>query len=167
MARRRKLKRAGWSLLETLIVITIVGIVATMGFSYMISARPHARLELGQVMVHGVLQQARNKAVSEELVTRVVFDLDTRQLWVSWVDPATGDDATLPAQTLPDGVFFDTSGIPSVDGEVLFTPRGSLVSGGSEASGGTITLINTQGETYMFTANVPTGRFPLVGGNLR
>ena len=148
-------------------MIAIVGIVGTMGFSYMISARPHAQLEQAQVMVHGVLQHARNKAVSEELITRVVFSTDTNQLWVSWVDPDTGDDVTMPVETLPDGVFFDASGIPSVDGEVLFTPRGSLVSGGSEASGGTITLVNSLGETYTFMANVPMGRFPLVGGHLR
>jgi hypothetical protein len=42
-----------------------------------------------------------------------------------------------------------------------------LVSGGSVGSGGTITLVNTLGETFVFTANVSTGSFPLYGGNLR
>jgi len=152
---------------ETLIVIAIAGIIATMGFSYMISARPHARLEEAQVLVHNVLQHARNKAVSEELITKVVFSVDNSQLWVAWTDPVSGDDMTMPARTLPTGVIFEDSGIPSVDGEVLFTPRGSLVSGGSVGSGGTITIKNSQNETYVFAANVPTGRFPLLGGHLR
>lgn len=154
-------------MMEALIVIAIAGIVATIGFSYIISAAPHAELEQAEIAVHRALVDARNKAISEELVTTVVFDLVNDELWVEWTDPDTGALMSLPHVALPDRVSFDESGIPAVDGEVSFTPRGSLVSGGSSGSGGTITLVNTLGETFVFTANVATGRFPLFGGNLR
>lgn len=154
-------------MIEALIVLAITGIMATMGYSYLISATPHAELERAQILVHSVLSTARNKALSEELVTTVQFDVTNRELWVEWTDPATGSTMSLPHEVLPDSVSFASSGIPYVDGEVAFTPRGSLVSGGSVSSGGTITLTNTNGENFVFTANVATGRFPLYGGNLR
>lgn len=167
MNRRMKRSRAGWSLIEMLIVLAVAGILATLSISYMISARPHAQLERAEIALHSVLQHARNKAVSEELLTKVEFSVAESQLWVSWVDPGSGEAMTMPVQTLPEGIIFENSGIPAVDGEILFSPRGSLVSGGSTASGGTITLVNALGETSTLTANVATGRFPLVGGNLR
>lgn len=167
MDRRRLNGRKGWSLIETLIVLAVIGILATMGFAYMISARPHAQLERAEIVVHGVLQQARNKAVSEELLTKVQFDLTTNELWVAWVDPVSSAELTAYRETLPDGVIFEASGIPSVDGEVWFSPRGSLVSGGSVESGGTISMVSQLGEVTTLTANVATGRFPLIGGNLR
>jgi len=163
----RAYSRDGWSLVEALIVLAIAGILATLSISYLISARPHAELEQAEIIVHRVLADGRNKALSEELVTTVKFDLVNNQLWVEWVDPETSSTMSLPHQALPNSVAFDDSGIPYVDGEISFTPRGSLVSGGSSSSGGTITLVNSNGETYVFTANVSTGRFPLVGGNLR
>jgi Tfp pilus assembly protein FimT len=154
-------------MIEALIVLAITGILVTMGYAYLISATPHAELERAQIEVHRVLTDARNKAVSEELVTTVMFDVANDELWVEWTDPDSGSTMSLPHQGLPDSVSFEESGIPYVDGEISFTPRGSLVSGGSVASGGTITLVNTNGESFIFTANVATGRFPLYGGNLR
>jgi hypothetical protein len=138
-----------------------------MTISYLITAKPHAELEQAEIIVHRVLADARNKALSEELVTTVKFDLVNSELWVEWTDPETSTTMSLPHSKLPASVSFDDSGIPYVDGEISFTPRGSLVSGGSSGSGGTITLVNTNGETFVFTANVSSGRFPLVGGNLR
>ena len=159
--------RGGWSMIEALIVLAITGIMVTMGYSYLISATPHAELERAQIEVHRVLADARNKATSEELVTTVMFDVINSELWVAWTDPDSGSEMSLPHKVLPDKVSFAHSGIPYVDGQVSFTPRGSLVSGGSVSSGGTITLVNTNEESFVFTANVATGRFPLYGGNLR
>ena len=118
-------------MVEALIVLAITGIMVTMGYAYLISATPHAELEQAEIIVHRVLSEARNKATSEELVTTVMFDLDNSQLWVEWTDPNSGTTQSLPPRTLPDRVSFEDSGIPFVDGAVSFTPRGSLVSGGS------------------------------------
>ncbi|GEM_PF-3367678 len=167
MSKRAYSRRSGWSMVETLIVLAITGILATTSYAYMVSARPHAELERASLMVHGVLSEARSKAISEELVTTVVFDAQAAQLWVEWTDPDSGSTESLPTRTLPETVSFDDSGIPYIDGELSFTPRGSLVSGGSPAAGGVIVLVSTMDETFTFTANVATGRFPLVGGHLR
>lgn len=160
-------RRSGWSMVETLIVLAITGILATTSYAYMVSARPHADLERASIMVHGVLSEARSKAISEELVTTVIFSVEHAQLYVKWTDPDSGTTQSLPTVTLPETVGFDDSGIPYIDGELSFTPRGSLVSGGSPAANGQIVLVSTMEETFTFTANVATGRFPLVGGNLR
>ncbi|MBN2083435.1 hypothetical protein JW859_14665 [bacterium] len=154
-------------MIETLIVMAVTGILVTMGYSYLVSARPHADMERAELMVHSVLSDARNKALSEEIVTTVKFDVNNEELWIEWVDPATATTQSSPHTVLPDLISFEDSGIPYYDGQVSFTPRGSLVSGGSLAAGGTITLENTMGETFTFTANVATGKFPLLGGNTR
>lgn len=148
-------------------MLAVAGILATMSYAYMISARPHAELERATIIVHRVLLEARNKAISEELVSKVVFNVAEAKLWVEWTDPDTGTTESLPPANLPENVGFDDSGIPYIDGEISFTPRGSLVSGGSPTAGGTITLISSMGESYVFTANVATGRFPLIGGHTR
>jgi prepilin-type N-terminal cleavage/methylation domain-containing protein len=151
----------GFSLIEVLIVIALIAIVVTMSFSYLISARPHAQLEQAEIVVSDVLLSGRSKAISEELVTSVKFDLASEELWVEWVDPASGSTMTDPTSALPEGVTFASSGFPASANGVVFTARGTLVIGGD------ITLISPSGETSTLQGNVATGKFPLFGGNLR
>jgi len=148
-------------MIETLIVLAVIAILVTMGFSYMIQARPHAALERAEIAVSGVLLQARSKAVSEELATSVQFDLTDHELWVEWTDPSDGSTQTGPTVALPESVTFANSGFPVSAGGVVFTVRGTLVTGGG------ITLVSSTGETTTLQGNVATGKFPLVGGHLR
>lgn len=161
MVLRRGIMRKGFSLIEVLIVLAVIGIIVTMSFSYLISARPHAQLEQAEIVVIDVLLSGRSKAISEELVTSVKFNLESEELWVEWVDPDSGTTLTDPSSALPDGVTFASSGFPASANGVVFTTRGTLVVGGD------IILISPAGETSTLQGNVATGKFPLIGGNLR
>jgi prepilin-type N-terminal cleavage/methylation domain-containing protein len=155
--------RAGFTLVESLIVLAISAIVATMGFGLMISARPHALLEEADIRLAGVLTQARNIAVSQELSTKVAFDLDTNEFWIERQNRATAEWEVVGGRTaLPDRVAFSGEGITFPDGEVRFTPRGTLLAGGS------ITYYASQTEeTSTLQGNLATGRFVPTGGHLR
>lgn len=154
--------RCGWSAIETLIVIAIAGILATMSFAYMLRARPHARLEEAELRLSGVLAQGRNLAISEELATKVAFDIDGCEFWVEQQDRTTlvWSEAT-PHAVLPEGVFFGDTGVAFPSQEVRFTPRGTLLVGGS------ITITNSVGESSTLTGQLATGRFQPGGGHLR
>ena len=154
-------RRSGFSVIEILLVLAVIGILGTMGFSYMISARPHAQLEQAEIDVGSVLKSARALAVSEELATFVKFDLSNQTLWVEWTDPDDASTKTTKNTTLPDGVAFAVSGFPASADGVEFTTRGTLLVGGD------VSLVSSSGEISTLTGNIATGRFPLMGGHLR
>ena len=163
MIRQGLNSRDGFTLIETLIVLAIGGIVATMGFGLMLSARPHALLEQADIRMAGVLTKARNLAVRQEINTKVAFDLETNECWIEQQDRATEVWAVVGGRTaLPEGVQFAAEGITFLDSEVRFTPRGTLLAGGS------ITYYARQtDESSTMRGNLATGRFSPGGGNLR
>ena len=58
----------GFSLLEMLIVFAIVGILVTLSYGYLISAKPHAQLEQAEITLQALMTKARNLSISEERV---------------------------------------------------------------------------------------------------
>lgn len=149
-------------MVEMLMVLAIMGIVVTLTISSLLSARPHAQLERGEIVVTTTLNQARNLAISDERAVRVVIDTDENTMSIEQADPGTVDYAlAFGPYDLPDGTEFVADGITFDNNEVQFTPRGSLLTGGE------IEIANTAGETTVFNGQLATGRFPLTGGNLR
>lgn len=154
--------RGGFSLVEILIVLTIMGILATMGIGYMIAARPEAQLQRSELALTSFLNRARNLALSEETSVRVVFNEGTSQYWIEQLDRATLNWNTVSeVASLPEGVTIQTAGVTFAGDTVQFTVRGSLMAGGS------ITIVNSAGSTSILSGNVATGRFPVTGGSLR
>lgn len=154
--------RAGFSLIEAMIVLALLAIAATMGFSYMLAARPHAQLERAEITLSAFLGQTRNLAISGEVAARVVFNMDTGEYWSQTLDRNTGNWSDESAvQTLPEGVTFTAGGNTFPGTTVTYTPRGTLMTGGS------IDIENSRGEIQTLTGNIATGRFQLEGGNLR
>ncbi|MEZ5339405.1 MAG: type II secretion system protein [bacterium] len=155
--------RRGFSVVELAIVLSILGIVATIAISNLYSAVPHARMETAQLRMAEVLMLARNKARSEEVNTRVIIETSTGSYWIesqdretlNWANAMPGDGI----ETLPAGVSISANTFAS--STVNYTTRGSML------TGGTITLMSSTGETVDLVANVTTGRFSREGGNLR
>lgn len=155
-------KCLGFSLIEALIVLAILAIVGTMTVGNMLAARPHSMLERGEIQLTGFLSQARNAAISREVAARVVFDMATSEYWSETYDRATASWGGASAhQTLPEGVSFNAGGNTFPADTVNFTPRGTLM------AGGTITIRSSAGETSALSGNIATGRFSPGGGNLR
>jgi prepilin-type N-terminal cleavage/methylation domain-containing protein len=159
----RSSNRRGFSMVEMLMVVAIIGIMGTMSVSYLLAARPHATLEQAQLELAGNLNAARHLAISEECRTRVRFDttVTPNEYWVQRMDNATGtwSNATMPLFELPAGVTL--SGNTFASSEVNFNTRGGLV------SGGTLTLTSSDGEDSTFTGNLASGRFQFGAGNTR
>jgi len=151
--------RRGFSTIEVLIVLAIAGILVTLSFGYLASSRPHALLERAELEVSSRLLEARNLAVSEEIMTQIVFHVGNQDYRIMARDRDTlaWSDVS-PYYTLPEGVTFTTT-LPS--GDAIFTPRGTLFVGGS------VTLTSSTGESSTLTGNLATGRFPILGGHLR
>jgi len=152
----------GFTLLEALIVLALMGILVTFSVSTMLAARPHTLLERGEVDLASKLMQARNVAVSEEVSTRMVFNLAQGLYWIERYNRGTEvwEDAS-QQWTLPEGTVFVEDGNTFPDSTATFTPRGTLL------VGGTIQITNSAGEVATLTGVVPTGRFSMGGGNLR
>src|SRR4051794_40716966 len=76
--------RRGFSMLEMLIVLAIMGIMSTLSVSYLLAAKPHATLEQAQLELLSRLNSARQLAITEEAQTRVRFDttVTPNQYWV-------------------------------------------------------------------------------------
>jgi prepilin-type N-terminal cleavage/methylation domain-containing protein len=158
--RQLKSTRGGFSMVETLMVLAIAGILVTMSFGYLISARPAAELERGEIVLQQTLVAARNLAMSDEVTVQVIIDTDNGTLTIESAEPGTGNfSAAMPMVTLPSGVGIATT---SFEGDtIVFTSRGSLVSGGN------ITISNNVGTSRVYTGQLASGRFPLLEGNLR
>ena len=159
------LKRArGFSMVEMLIVLAIMGIMGTMSVSYMLAAKPHAELERAQLELIGRLNGARQLAVSEEVQTRLRFDttVTPQEYWIQRYNVATStwsNDSHYPLYELPTGVTVSANTFSSA--MVRFNTRGAL------QSSGTITLRSSTGETSPLTGNLASGRFQFGAGNTR
>ena len=122
---------AGFSMVEVLIVIAIVGILATFSISYLYGSRAQAQLERAEVQVTNVLKEARSKAVSEEVNTRVVFSEDANSMVTEAQSNIDGTWSQVGAtENLAEGIVFVAGSNTLADSTASFTPRGTLVSGG-------------------------------------
>jgi prepilin-type N-terminal cleavage/methylation domain-containing protein len=156
---RRRAAR-GFSMIETLIVLALIGVLATMGFTMLLAARPHVQLERGEVAVVSYLNDARGLAVSEEARVRVIFDAGSATMETDMLPPGAVSWVTArPDRVLPEGVEFGT--ITFAANTVEFTTRGSLV------AGGTVALESSTGETFTLNSNLATGKFAAGQGNTR
>jgi len=157
------LHRRGFSLIEMLVVLAIMGIMGTLSVSYMLAARPHALLEQAQLELAANLNSARHLAISEECRTRVRFDttVTPQDYWVQRMDNATGtwSNAKLPLYELPAGVTL--TGNTFSGAMVNFNTRGGLI------SSGVLTLHSPSSETSTFTGNLASGRFQFGAGHTR
>jgi len=145
-------KQSGFTLIEMMIVIAIMGIFAGIAIPNYLSYMPKHRLNGAARQVMGDLMAARMQAVSQNNEFKVFFDLSINNHEYTILDDDDNDG------NIDDGEWTQTKDIQSeysnvtfsnVTADPIFRPRGT-------AYGTTITLTNSAGSKYVKVAT--TGR---------
>jgi type IV fimbrial biogenesis protein FimT len=145
MPRKSQSQEQGWSLIELLIVLSIMGIMAALaGPSYQtLVARVQARSVT--IEIASELRLARQLAMARRERLRVIFDREERTITLRRADA----EGTLHVyQYAEKGVIVDE---PTAGPELLFHPSGRSV------TPTTIRVRDSQGRETMFTVSI-TGR---------
>jgi prepilin-type N-terminal cleavage/methylation domain-containing protein len=112
----------GFSIVEVLIVMTLIAVLASVGIPAMLGRMSHVRLKRDARTIFTELNAARLKAIVKNTKYRVEFTVpDTYSLSV-WSSGSWADDATQPTKTLLDGIDIIS---PGADFMVYFFPNGT------------------------------------------
>ncbi len=118
----------GFSIVEVLIVMTLVAVLAAVGIPAMLGRMSHVHLKRDARTIFTELNAARLKAIVKNTKYRVEFTVpDTYSLSV-WSSGSWTDDATQPTKTLLDGIDIIS---PGSDFMVYFFPNGTATNADS------------------------------------
>ncbi|XOF32942.1 MAG: GspH/FimT family pseudopilin [Candidatus Electrothrix sp. YB6] len=82
----RKQREGGFSLIELMTAIAIIGITAAIALPSYISGMPHRRLKAAARDLYGAMQQARLLAVKNNMPVRVCFEKDSELYYFDTFD---------------------------------------------------------------------------------
>jgi type II secretion system protein H len=156
-------KNSGFTLVELLIVIALVGIVAAVAVPNFLTFLPNYRLKSAGQDLFSHLQKAKLAAVQHNRVAAVRFDGSGYALFLDLDEDFVQDAgetvlASVIWSSYPDvsagAVTFDSStGQPTVG----FAPDGIPVDAGGGLAGGSATLANTAGKSLVVTISAAGG----------
>ena len=158
--KRKMLCRHGISSLELAVVLALIAIMATFTIPYLGSWLKHYRVVGASREVASTLQEARIKAVANNLQYRVAFDRDNDTYWLEQKNDS-GGSASWTAQggvlSLPKGVTFTDGSDPPNDvsgmAYISFNPIGT-----TSVGVGSIYILGQDGTHYRITVLSTTGR---------
>lgn len=147
-----RLGRGGYTLIELLIVVTVMGILAAVGIPQFESARAERSAWAAASRIQADLEWARQTAISTSVKQTVRFSATTSQYaWDGWMDPDRPTQGYLVnLQAGGSGVVINAVDFGG-DADVTFDAHGLPDSAGS------ITVRSGQC-TATVTLNVDTGR---------
>ena len=149
--------QAGFSLLEVLVVVGILGTLAAMAMMVSPAYSQHARAEAGISQVLDVMRSAREVAVSQRRNVEVLFiglnAIQTRRIEIDANGVPTGLPTTIRTVELENRVQFRLEpGVPDTPdlfgkasaldfdlaGPWMFTSEGTFVGGSGDVTNGTV-----------------------------
>jgi len=143
---RSKIGAGGFSLIETLVVISILAIAAAVAIPNLIAWRSGMHLTAAVNELRNDLESAKARAAKENATVSMVFDPTAGQYRMTYQDPDDPDANTilLKSQRLPAGVRIASDNpahtLDSLGNKTSFSSRGT-------ANACTIVLANHQGKT--------------------
>lgn len=148
--------KSGISSLELAVVLALIGIMAVITVPYLGSWLQHYRLVGAARQVASTLQEARLRAVSDNLEWRVVINRDTDTYWLQRGNAANGSRSWTNqggTLSLPRGVRFTGRTGNDIGGQVniQFNPNGT-------SGVGSIFILGQDGGRYYITVLPTTGR---------
>ena len=155
------MRSAGFSMIEMMIIIVIIGIIAAMAVPSFFSAIPRLKARTEARNILNFVRLARSKAVSDGAQYGVYIDTNNMQyiLFKDTINPAqmmynTGDSVVVGPETIDSDVVLTGSSFTS--NTVIFLPTGGASQSGS------FTLDNTDGgSSYTVSVLSSTGKSKL------
>jgi len=154
-------RTAGFTMLEMMIIVVIIGIVAAMAVPSFYNAIPRLKARAEARNILNFVRLARSKAVSTGAQYGVYIDTNNRQyvLFKDTINPTqmmynTGDSVVVGPETLDSDVVLTSSTF--TNNSVIFLPTGGASQSGS------FTLDNTDGgSSYTVSVLSSTGKSKL------
>ncbi len=122
--------KAGFSLMEMMVVVAIIGIMLAVGIAKFAGSRSQTSIKLAVRSVTSVLRTAHSKAAADKIYCLAVYDTANNRVWVqegrtySSKNSVFGTERELPEQVV---INLVDNGITGGDPDAhCFTPRGKL-----------------------------------------
>lgn len=150
---------AGMSLIEMIVVMTIIGLMAAIGLPSMQQWLDRYQVRTAATEIAAAIQLQRMRAVSQNRDFSIAFNSDAGTYALYDGDPDGGTMIEPQARSLPMAILFTGGGDDPVqipDDEIIFHADGSLNDGASSAD--QVYLGNTNGDVFSVSINRATGR---------
>lgn len=124
--------RRAFSMVEVIVVMTIIAIGTTIGLYSYASFRENIGIDTSISIVNQYMIQAKNLAINKGVSHQLVVDLDSENIWINRLDDLGNIDASRVVENkrMPDEVEINSisvNGVPARSGvvSVNFDPDGT------------------------------------------
>lgn len=143
----------GFTLLELIIVILIIGIISTISIPFLLPTLRHSTLEGAADQLISTFAAVHAQGISNNTYCQLAFSPGAGTFSVRQYNPETGEwETTEGPHSLPNTISFSDGGVTFPGATATFDPHGSLL------DSGTITLVGPTGETITMRSLLATGR---------